>query len=60
MTAKGDRFRYSDVQLHEIACRLKKAGINADLTPGGARCIASLRVGLRFSFSVMFTALPPC
>jgi hypothetical protein len=36
MTAKGDRFRYSDVQLHEIACRLKKAGINADLTPGGA------------------------
>jgi hypothetical protein len=36
MTVKGDRFRYSDDELREIACRLKKAGIDADLRPGGA------------------------
>ena len=36
MTAKGDRFRYSHDQLDAIACEVKKAGIDADLTPGGA------------------------
>ena len=34
MTANGDRY-YRDDQLREIARRLKKASIDADLTPGG-------------------------
>ena len=66
MTANGDRsFRYSTDQLGEIALKVKKARINADLTPGlhrelqfYARIFYFKRVGRIGDLLHLLTGLP--